>query len=83
MDVVTRLSGKSSRARGSEQRCPTDERLLDANVGAPLSGVGPCRISLLFARRPLSVGEGPTVDMEAKFFSRKLGYCVKERHKDF
>ena len=49
MNAVTSLSGKSSRASGSEQRCPTDERLLDANVGATLSGVESCRISLLLA----------------------------------
>ena len=72
MDVVTRLSGKSSRASGSERLCPTDERLLGASVderllgasvGATLSGVEPCKISL----RTSSVGEGLTVDMEANF----------------
>ena len=64
MNAVTSLSGKSSRASGSERRCPTDERLLGASVGATLSGVEPCRISLLLAcplekaqpsiRRPIS-----------------------------
>ena len=67
MAVVTSLSGKSSRASGSEQRCPTDKRLLDANVGATLSGVEPRRILPLFVRRTSSVGEDPTVDMEANF----------------
>ena len=32
MAVVTSLSGKSSRASGSEQRCPIDKHLLDADV---------------------------------------------------